>query len=350
MPLLAFSSTGRRFPAWSMSIDEWDALKADYRALRLTASCCAGPVVPCTSKRGWCFFRHGSGQPCGYRESAEHIVAKTLVARMVEDLGFDVTTETRGPDDRWRADVLVRHPVKGWRVAVEIQLSRCALSNIEDRQDRYAADGVRGAWLVGFDLPDYTARRDLPLFRLVPWTGNRIDPWVASPGPERRLTRLGDFVMMLLTGGVALVEPPAHTQSLSAVAAPATCWKCHRALWLLVAFANAPPSLFAPTGWLPARDLPKVPELLAEYQRALLVLLKAAPDVTVLRPPRRRDVRPELQAYCPECDAPQSLHRLDRAVLDPTRQRCWSLQDGREWTPRDRVPPHWTWAGGSARA
>jgi hypothetical protein len=146
MPLLAFSSTGLRFPAWSLSLAEWNALKADYPTLGLTASCCTGPVVPCTSPRGWCFFRHVPGRSCGQRESAEHIVA--------EQLGLEVATEARGPDNRWRADVLARHLAKGWRVAVEIQRSRCPLSTIKDRQDRYAADGVRGAWLVSFPLPE----------------------------------------------------------------------------------------------------------------------------------------------------------------------------------------------------
>jgi hypothetical protein len=102
------------------------------------------------------------------------------------------------------------------------------LAAIEDRQDRYAADGVRGAWLVGFALPDYTARRDLPLFRLVARGGDRIDPWVdgLDPNAQHEPVPLGDFVTRLLTRRVVLVEPPAHTRVLSAVAEPATCWAC----------------------------------------------------------------------------------------------------------------------------
>jgi hypothetical protein len=195
------------------------------------------------------------------------------------------------------------------------------------------------------------ARRDLPLFRLVARAGDRIDPWVdgLDPNAQHEPVPLGDFVTRLLTRRVVLMEPPAHTRRLSAVAEPATYWACHRPLWRLVSFANAPPGLFAPNGWLPARDLPKVPALLAEYQRAPLVLMTAAPELTVLRRPRR-DARPEFQAYCPECDAPQSWRRPHRARPNPAPRRCWSLQDGREWSLRDWVPPRWIVVDGSMPA
>lgn len=344
MPLLAFSSAGRRFPAWSLTSDEWSALKTGYRDLGLIAGCCASSVVPVTSKRGWQFFRHAPGTDCDHRESPEHVVSKTLAARAAEALGYEVTTEASGPGQAWRADVLAQRPEKGWSIALEIQLARCSLDAIERRQARYAADGVRGAWLVGFSVPEeHSPNRDLPLFQLVPHRDGRIDPWVSGPGRSGRQTPLSDFVTLLLSGRVVLHEPPPHTLAPAAVGAPTHCWKCYQPLVLLVSFANAPPGVLAPKGWLPARDLAKVPELLARYRSAVPKLLQAAPDLTVLRPPRRETAGPELRAFCPHCDAPQSLERLPPGLFDPAVQRCWSLDDARAWSPRERRHPHWSW-------
>lgn len=344
MPLRAFSTAGARFAAWSMTDAEWDALKSTYRELGLTASCCSTPVVPVISSRGWRFFRHAPGTSCEHRESPEHIVAKTLAARAAEALGLTVTTEARGPDGCWRADVLVRHPARGWSVAIEIQMSRCALDEIERRQAAYAADGVRGAWLIGFSLPDYEPSRDLPLFHLVPLRDGVLAPWV-DPGDGRQ-TPISDFVTLLLSRRVHLHEPAAHTLSLSAVASPSNCWKCFQYQMLLVSFVNAPLGMFAPKGWLLAKDLPKVPEIYAAYRQAVPMLLRTVPELSVLRPPRHADAKPELQGYCPACDAPQSLHRLNQALLDPAHQRCWSLSDGREWSLQERVRPRWEWPNG----
>jgi hypothetical protein len=48
------------------------------------------------------------------------------------------------------------------------------------------------------------------------------------------------------------------------------------------------------------------------------------------------------------CDVPQSLHRIGRELLDPAVRRFWSLLDGWEWAPREKLPPRWTWEYDSA--
>ena len=97
-------------------------------------------------------------------------------------------------------------------------MSRCAFDEIEHRQAAYAADGVRGACLIGFNLPDYEPSRDLPLFHPVPLRDDVLAPWV-DPGDGRQ-TPISDFVMLLLSRRVHLLEPAAHTLSLSTVASP----------------------------------------------------------------------------------------------------------------------------------
>ncbi|KAA1052418.1 competence protein CoiA family protein [Azospirillum argentinense] len=146
MPLLALASDGTRFEAWVMSSTEWESLKAGYRNRALTAGCCGSAVVPVTSQTGWRFFRHKAAA-CPGQESPRHLITKTVVARAAAALGLDVTTEARLYDGAATADVLIRH--RSWKVVVEVQLSRIPLAEIEGRQKRYEAAGLRCAWLVG---------------------------------------------------------------------------------------------------------------------------------------------------------------------------------------------------------
>ena len=164
MPLLAYGTDGTVHHAWAMSPSAWEDLKANYRDQGLTAPCCGAAVVPVRSPTGWQFFRHKPNLGCGVRESLAHVVCKSIMARAAARLGLDVTTEARADDGAWVADVLVRHP--GWTVALEAQLSRIPLAALEDRQQRYQDAGIRGAWLVGYDIAGLEARRDLPVFRL----------------------------------------------------------------------------------------------------------------------------------------------------------------------------------------
>lgn len=73
-------------------------------------------------------------------------MCKTIIARVAAELGFAVRTEARSPDGVWTADGLARHP--DWKaaiaVAIHVQLSRIPVMDVEDRQERYAAAGVRG--------------------------------------------------------------------------------------------------------------------------------------------------------------------------------------------------------------
>ena len=194
MPLLAYGVDGAVFHAWAMSPSAWEELKVSYRDRGLTAPCCGAAVVPVRSPTGWQFFRHKPNTVCAVRESLTHIVCKSIMARAAVRLGLDVTTEARADDGAWVADVLVRHPDR--TVALEAQLSRIPLAAIQDRQERYRQAGIRGAWLVGYDIAGFEARRDLPLFRLEVKQAERLEPAViGSPtagAPGR--TELGKFM------------------------------------------------------------------------------------------------------------------------------------------------------------
>jgi hypothetical protein len=329
-----------------MPSSAWKELKANYRDWDLTAPCCGAAVVPVRSPTGWQFFRHKPGTDCTVRESLAHIACKSIMARVADRLGLDVTTEARADDGTWVADVLVRHP--GWTAALEAQLSRIPLATIENRQERYREAGIRGAWLVGYDVAKLEARQDLPLFRLDARLSEGIEPAVVGPsiaGAQLR-TDLGHFTELLLTGRVRFEGPPAQASAPSVATVPSVCWRCCRDIDLIVALANVPShAVFAPRSVVPARDLGKLPEALDAYQNAIPTLHAACGSLTTLRRPPPSRIATGIRAHCPWCDAPISLQRLPAATQSPLGwRRCWTLA-GEAWTPSKPRPSRWTWSG-----
>ncbi|WP_192499368.1 competence protein CoiA [Skermanella pratensis] len=329
-----------------MSPAAWEDLKADYRERGLTAPCCGAPVVPVRSPTGWQFFRHRPNTGCDLRESVAHIVCKSIMARAAARLGLEVTTEARADDGTWVADVLVRHP--NWTVALEAQLSRIPLAAIEERQERYREAGIRGAWLVGYDIARLEARRDLPLFRLEVKRTGRLEPAVIGPATDGTPARtyLGPFAEALLTGRVRFEGPPPQASMPSVATVPSVCWKCRRDIDLAVALVNVPAhAMFAPHGVLPARDLGKLPGILAAYRDAIPALHGACGSLTPLRRPPPARLALGMRAHCPWCDAPISLQGLPETSLRPGRWlRCWTLA-GEAWTPPEPRASRWTWSG-----
>ncbi|HYG86249.1 MAG TPA: hypothetical protein VD978_08325 [Azospirillum sp.] len=333
MPLLARAADGTVLQAWVMPPAAWEELKGTYRDRGLTAPCCGRAVVPVRSPNGWAFFRHAPGGTCQARESLGHVVGKSIIARAAAALGFTVTTEARG--DGWVADVLVEAP--RWRVAVEVQLSRVARDVLDARQRRYADSGVRGAWLLGYDMAG-PADPALPAFRLLAGRDDRAEPEVAPMGASGRRARLGlaDFVTRLLTGGVRFV-PAAAGPHL--VLQAATCPRCRRDVVVPVGVGTvAGHPILAPGGFLAAPDLGKVPAVRDAYRAAVPALVRRRPDVAVLREDRRdgRGWTPR----CPDCDSALPLGRLDRRTPHPP-ERC--ALDGAAWPEPGAMGAGWVW-------
>src|SRR4051812_31764889 len=130
-----------------------------------------------------------------------------------------------------------------------------------------------------------------------------IEPAVIGP---RACTGLGSFTELLLTGHVRFEGPPARAGAPSVATVRSVCWRCRRDIHLVVALAN-----------VPARDLGKLPGVLAAYRRAIPTLNTACGSLTTLRPPPPSRIAAGLRAHCPWCDAPISLHELPAASLAP---------------------------------
>jgi hypothetical protein len=187
-----------------------------------------------------------------------------------------------------------------------------------------------------------------PVFRLEVKQAERLEPAVigstTNGAPAR--TDLAKFTETLLTGRVRFEGPPPQAGAPSVATVPSVCWKCCRDIDLVVALVNLPEhTVFAPCGILPARDLGKLPEALAVYQRAIPTLYGACGSLTSLRRPPPSRIATGMRAHCPWCDAPISLQKLPEATLIPGRwRRCWTLA-GKPWMPSKARGSSWTWSG-----
>jgi hypothetical protein len=165
MPLRATRPDSTSALAMDYGPGEWAALKAELRqsGYPWALGCCGAPAVPKSSQRGTAFFAHKAGaQACSSAgETEHHRYLKACAVAAARAVGWEARTEVPGvaPDGSpWIADVLAQRG--SVRVAVEIQWSQISEDELQARQDRYAASGVRTLWLVrGRRVP---SSRDFP--------------------------------------------------------------------------------------------------------------------------------------------------------------------------------------------
>jgi competence CoiA-like predicted nuclease len=127
MPLKCQSPHGEEY-SFRHASESWTALKAlNATEHHLAMPCCGARVVLKRSRRGTQFFAHARRGDCTTApESEQHLLAKDIIARAGETLGWQVTTEQRGMSptgDSWIADVLCRNPKSQKAIAFEVQWS-----------------------------------------------------------------------------------------------------------------------------------------------------------------------------------------------------------------------------------
>jgi len=177
MPLLAYTRSGDPLLAPLMTDDEWERLRsAKHRDAWMPHG--HARAVPKVSRLGTRFFAHPPGQaPDGGRESDIHLFIKAQCLVGARAAGWDALPEQSGttPDGQhWRADVLCRQPGKAWTVALEAQVQLQGEEAYRQRQERYAASGLRALWLVAHEpatLHQYWLTPDphLPAFKTTTW-------------------------------------------------------------------------------------------------------------------------------------------------------------------------------------
>jgi hypothetical protein len=156
---------GERVVSSLLTTEEWAALKEDVRAKRRAiAMPCGWPGQAKTSKLGTAYFAHSpGGDGCTAGETAQHLLAKSIIVDAITAAGW--TAEPEVPGEGWVADVMAtRGDV---RVVFEVQWSNQTLDEYRHRQQRYLSAGIDAvAWfaLRTDHLP--TADKNLPVFAL----------------------------------------------------------------------------------------------------------------------------------------------------------------------------------------
>lgn len=246
MPLKCVAPTGDVY-AFKYSAEAWAGLRHENaKARHLRMPCCDSGVVLKTSKRGTHFFAHARTGACTTApETAEHLLAKDIIARAAELTGWQAQTEVRGTSSKsesWTADVMCQKAGVRQRVAFEVQLSPQTLEETEIRQSRYKRSGVRALWL--FKSPILPVSRDTPAFLLrlgeagegpvvcVPslfysprFVSRRS---AAEPHYWSQTVALEEFVIGALSGRLKFAPSIGAMVPLHLYAAASRCWSCNK--------------------------------------------------------------------------------------------------------------------------
>jgi hypothetical protein len=231
--------------AFDFSGEKWEKLKAETRKLKhLSMPCCHAKATPKTSKLGTQFFAHSNAEGCETApETAEHLLAKTSVAKAAKMAGWTVDTEVKGatpPGDSWVADVLA---TKGQgKIAIEIQWSKQTPEETKHRQAKYAESGVRGLWLmrhpnllVEQENPTFLLRYDegnrsflvmIPSSRFIPELINNRNK--DDAGYWQQEVGLSDFIIGALNGALKFAPAIGRQMPVSISTAPVECWSCKK--------------------------------------------------------------------------------------------------------------------------
>ncbi len=148
IPLSAIIS-GERVIGPDLPDEEWNELKAQHRlGLAITMPCCGMSGHPRTSKCGLKHFYHArKSKECrGKPESLEHLRLKNQIYQICKSEGWKAQPEYQSPTGDWRADV---YATRGNRCVVfEVQLSQIRQEELQERESKYARDGIESYWLL----------------------------------------------------------------------------------------------------------------------------------------------------------------------------------------------------------
>lgn len=244
MPLKCMRD-GEAVYAFKYVDDEWTELKVENRERRcLTMSCCGAGVVLKTSKLGTRFFAHSRIGECATSpETAEHLLAKSIIAKAVQIAGWEVSTEfaKHSPAGvEWVADVMATKEHRS--VAIEVQWSRQEQEETKRRQERYWRSRVRGLWLMRH--PNLLVEKETPMFRLR-YKEDSHGFSVLMPSPHFDVSFIGNhnkddlyfwqqeidlftFVVGALNGRLKFAPAIDRRMPVNVKTAPVECWRCKK--------------------------------------------------------------------------------------------------------------------------
>lgn len=219
---------GQRIDSVLSSEDDWFDLKKSYRSRSLVMTC-GLPAFPRTSNLGLRHFVHKRDVRCGnpecWAETAQHRAAKTIVARAVDDAGWQASIEHQAADGTWTADVLAEKD--GRSIAFEIQWSKQGSPDFASRQKRYEDAGVECFWFVHRRNRAAAAEAGVPHL-IFDGDGLPLDVLAHEAFQEDVPTQLALITQRFLDGGYldrVQVKVTAITLELTAM----ECFACHEA-------------------------------------------------------------------------------------------------------------------------
>lgn len=281
---------GEPIVAFDLTAEQFDALKTEVRADRDLLRFPDGLVaIPRSGAQVHAHFAHRSGEGGGGdAETIHHVLAKKAIRDVAIKRGWQAQLEVRGPDGRWRVDVLLTRGSR--RVAFEVQWSHQDIAEYCERTARYAADGVDTVW-----LSRYTARtwRDIErAVQALPYQPGKVGDY----GPTFPLEAAIDLCLAHLeTAVIVPANAPGHAQT--------ECYRCRKKF-----------------GYHPAATLFGEKTQWSDEERTALgawaAHLKKAYSKTANTT--------YLAWHCPHCGAMQG-----DVPLAQTRSRLFALVDGR---------------------
>lgn len=190
------------------------------RQRHLLMPCCSAPVTLKKSRQGTQFFAHKAIGACTTApETEEHLRLKQLAVETARALGWEAETEI-AHGALWRADVLATKGTE--KIAIEIQWSQQTDEETLRRQDRYAASGVRGLWLL--KQRSFASDPRLPAAR-VSAAEDRFLAHLPNGRGDQTL-RVADFLGAALSGRLHYGLPLNLPAKAAINVGTLSCWSC----------------------------------------------------------------------------------------------------------------------------
>jgi hypothetical protein len=113
----------------------------------VTMECCHQPGFLRKTKETQHFYHQAKHPDCSWKdESPEHERLKYQIYKICKAEGWEAETEYRSKAGDWIADVLAKKDDR--IIAIEVQLSKTTLADLEDREKKYRDQHIESYWIL----------------------------------------------------------------------------------------------------------------------------------------------------------------------------------------------------------
>jgi len=147
IPLNAIIDEERVFGP-EISPETWAELKKrQKKGSIVTMECCHQPGFLRKTKETQHFYHQAKHPDCSWKdESPEHERLKYQIYKICKAEGWEAETEYRSKAGDWIVDILAKKDDR--IIAIEVQLSKITLTELEDRERKYQEQHVESYWIL----------------------------------------------------------------------------------------------------------------------------------------------------------------------------------------------------------